>query len=330
MDPALFLADLEALPGTLAAVDRATFSWPRGPSPGRIVLTGMGSSYFAARSVATVLRSHGLTVIAERSSVVATWPPGPDLLVVGISASGGSAETLELLARHHGVSVTVALTNTPGSAIGGLADATVELAAGIEVGGVACRSYHHTLVALLALSGAVGGPEVDVAGLAGSAAEAAEDLLARRGEWLDDLAVRLDGADGVWLLAPEERLGNALQGALMIREGPRRAADACETGDWSHVDVYLTKTLDYRALVFSGSRFDAPAARWMIERRSTAVGVGPPFPGAAASLRYRHDERSEVAGVVEALVPSLLAQRWWARATPDASPGAATGPSPPR
>jgi len=25
-----------------------------------------------------------------------------------------------------------------------------------------------------------------------------------------------------------------------------------ETGDWSHVEVYLTTTLDYRALVFSG------------------------------------------------------------------------------
>ena len=38
----------------------------------------------------------------------------------------------------------------------------------------------------------------------------------------------------------------------MVREGPRRAADGCETGDWNHVDVYLTKTLDYRALMFTG------------------------------------------------------------------------------
>ena len=50
-------------------------------------------------------------------------------------------------------------------------------------------------------------------------------------------------------IAPAERIGTALQGALMVREGPRRGSDAGETGDWSHVDVYLTKTMDYRALL---------------------------------------------------------------------------------
>lgn len=43
----------------------------------------------------------------------------------------------------------------------------------------------------------------------------------------------------------------------MIWEGPRRRAESCETGDWGHIDVYLTKTLDYRALVYTGSRYDA-------------------------------------------------------------------------
>ena len=61
----------------------------------------------------------------------------------------------------------------------------------------------------------------------------------------------------------------------MLREGPRRAADGCETGDWNHVDVYLTKTLDYRALVFTGSRFDADAVQWMRERGSVRRSRGP-------------------------------------------------------
>ena len=49
----------------------------------------------------------------------------------------------------------------------------------------------------------------------------------------------------------------------MFREGPRMQADACETGDWLHVDVYLTKPIDYRALVFAGSRFDPDVVRWI-------------------------------------------------------------------
>jgi glutamine---fructose-6-phosphate transaminase (isomerizing) len=326
MDPALFLTDLLATPERLAELDHSSFDWPVADDVRRVVLTGMGSSYFAARSVATRLRSSGLTVIAERSSVMATWPAADDLLVVGISASGSSAETLGLMAQHHRVSRTLALTNTADGPIAGVADATVDLVAGDELGGVACRSYHHTLLALLALGNAVGAalgvPTIDIGGLAGRAAEAAADLIERRDEWLAQVANVLDGPDGLWILAPEERLGNALQGGLMVREGPRRAADGCETGDWSHVDVYLTKTLDYRALVFPGSRFDRAAAEWMASRSSRVVSVGGDFPGAAYTLRYRHDDDPLVRMVVEALVPELLAAHWWSRATLGGNAGA--------
>ena len=60
----------------------------------------------------------------------------------------------------------------------------------------------------------------------------------------------------------------------MLREGPRRLADACESGDWLHVDVYLTKPLDYRALLFAGSRFDPQIMTWVRERGSRVVAVG--------------------------------------------------------
>ena len=53
----------------------------------------------------------------------------------------------------------------------------------------------------------------------------------------------------------------------MIREGPRRQAVACETGDWAHVDVYLTRTLDYRAIVFAGLALGRPGARVAGEAR---------------------------------------------------------------
>ncbi len=316
MDSALFLTDLLDTPARLGVLGGSSFDWPTTAGARRVVLTGMGSSYFAARSIATRLRAAGVMVIAERSSVVATWPPAKDLLVVGISASGASVEPLELMARHHGISRTVAITNVSDSPIVGVADAQVDMLAGLERGGVACRSYHHTILALLALGNALGAPTVDVAALVIKSAAAAADLIDRRSDWLEQLAAILDGPHGLWMLAPEERLGNALQAALMIREGPRRAADGCETGDWSHVDVYLTKTLDYRALVFPGSRFDHAAAEWMTSRSSTVVAVGGEFPGATMSLRYRHDDDPLVQLVVEALIAELLAAHWWSTAAP--------------
>jgi hypothetical protein len=99
----------------------------------------------------------------------------------------------------------------------------------------------------------------------------------------------------------------------MLREGPRCAADACETGDWNHVDVYLTKSLDYRALVFTGSRFDATAAQWMRDRGSRFALVGPPtVAGAELVVRHPHDTDPLVRLLTEVLVPELLAAHWWA------------------
>ena len=97
----------------------------------------------------------------------------------------------------------------------------------------------------------------------------------------------------------------------MLRECPRRPAVGCETGDWSHVDVYLTKTTDYRLLVFAGSPWEPQMAEWTSARGSTVVGVGDEVPGARYTLRYPHDSVDDVALLTEVLVPELVAARSW-------------------
>ena len=100
----------------------------------------------------------------------------------------------------------------------------------------------------------------------------------------------------------------------MLREGPRVASVACETGDWTHVDVYLTKTLDYRAILFPGSRWDRQALHWLNERSATVIAVGPTIgtPGhVTRTIRYTGDNDADVARHTEVLVPELLAATWW-------------------
>lgn len=314
MKAAEFLTDLEAKPAmlhaladTLGAASESEV-WPiaRGD---RLLLAGMGSSWFAAETAARRLRRAGVHAVAEMASVEASYPPDPRLVVVGISANGGSKETLALLGQHHGTSRTVALTNNPDAQLP--VDRTVLMHAGRETGGVACRSYVHTLALLLQLEQQLTGGLPDLETQLHRAADAAAWLLSQRDEWLPPLQRALDGPIGTWLLAPAERLSSALQGALMVREGPRRAADGCETGEWNHVDVYLTKTLDYRALVFTGSRFDGDAVQWMRERRSTFVAVGGQLHGAAYELRYPGDDDPVVALLTEILIPEVLAATWW-------------------
>ena len=112
-----------------------------------------------------------------------SYPPTLDTLVVAISATGRSVETLATVEPYDNL---VALTNTVDSVLARRAEVVVPMLAGPGRSGVACRTFQHTLA--------------------------------------------------------------------MVRESPRRPADACETGDWSHLDVYPTKTRDYRTPLLPGSR----------------------------------------------------------------------------
>jgi fructoselysine-6-P-deglycase FrlB-like protein len=328
MRPDAFLRDLERKPEALRALADSLDDqnpWPV-RRPRRVVMMGMGSSRYAAGVFAARLRAGGVDAVAEYASLANGDPPGEGVLAIGISASGGTEETIAALARHRGVSDTVALTNGPGSAIERVADAIVPMLAGDEEGGVACRSFQHTLALLLALEAAVDGSDVaPVADIVRRAAEASEDLLERRDGWLAPAADLLAEGPATFTIAPAERLSSAEQSALMLREGPRRTADACEAGDWLHVDVYLTKPLDYRALLFAGSRFDPAIMGWMRERGAAVVAVGGDVEGADRALRYRHDDDATVALLAEVLVGELVAARWWLAAAPR---GVEEGPAP--
>jgi hypothetical protein len=234
---------------------------------------------------------------------------------VAISASGGSRETLQAVAALDGTGDrprTVALTNVPVSALTALCDDTVLMGAEEEVGGVACRSFQHTLALLLALEAhLLGRPTDQVAALVDGAAEASAHLLATQDHWLPGVTDLLAGPAGSHVVAPARRLSSAQQSALMLREGPRRAAVACEAGDWAHVDVYLTRNTDYRLLVLAGSSWDDGILEWTGPRDTTVVAAGGEFPGAAATVRYPHDDVDDVRLLAETLVVELVAARLW-------------------
>ncbi len=297
-----FQADIEREPDALEALLHR-HAGLTGLDAGRVLLIGMGSSQFAAQSVATLLRSRGIDAHAELASAAAPFPPSRDTVAIGISASGGSAETVEALARHHGISQTIAITNAPDGPIAASADAVIDLAAGPEDGGIACRSFQATLAILHLLAG------VSVERLHPAVA-AARAVIAERNAWLGPL-VDLIGDGPIYTIAPYERSSSALQSALMLREAPRLPADGCETGDWLHVDLYLTKQAGYTALLFTGSRYDAEVMRWARERAARIVAVGTAMEGAALHVAVPDDPL--VAVLVETMVAELAASEIWRR-----------------
>ena len=308
MDPALFAADLAEKParlGALAATLRAADPWAGlGDEPTSWVFLGMGSSHYADQVAAARLRARGIPAVAELAATDLLPVLTPATTVVAVSASGGSAETLDAVRRLRedgGGARFVALTNRDGTELASLCDDTVDLRAGVEHGGVACRSFQHTLALLLALEARLtGGP--DVATLLDQAAEAGAHLLDTRDDWLPAVSAAALGPHGTHVVAPARRISSALQSALMLREGPRLPAVGCETADWSHVDVYLTRTTDYRLVLLAGSRWEPELLDWVSRRGSTLVAVGAEVPGAAVTVRYPHDDVDDVRLLTETLV----------------------------
>ncbi|HEY3772793.1 MAG TPA: SIS domain-containing protein [Solirubrobacteraceae bacterium] len=314
MNPDRFMDDILAEPETLERVlgayaGRGSPLTALGPDPlqgCRVVLIGMGSSRFAAITVAGLLRARGVTAIAEYASGDKALPPARDLVAVGISASGTTEETVQALGRHRGISRTVALTNVPDARLGEVADDVLPLLAGREEGGVACRTFQATLAVLLRLAGVAHDELVPAA-----AAQAA--LFDTRDDWLECLTAMLDGAHSINTVAPAARLSSALQSALMLREGPRIPAYGAETGDWLHVDVYLSKYPGYLAVLFGGSRYDEGLMEWARQRGSTVIAVGRPVKDATVHIPFDPPADPYVCTLIETSVVELAAADWWRR-----------------
>ncbi len=318
MNADLFLADVLAAPERLEALFDAydgrgspLDALPPVAAGGRsVLLVGMGSSRFAAETAAATLRAHGVHATTELASTGLPTAPAADLLTVGISASGSTPETVEALARHRGVSATLAVTNDPAGALAAAADHVLPLHAGVEEGGVACLTFQATLAVLLLLAGRLTNAGPTIAELRPAVAAVAA-LRDGRGAWLEALVAVLTGARTISAIAPAERAASAEQSALMFREGPRLDAAAAETGDWLHVDVYLTKRPAYVGVLYTGSRFDTDVLSWARERGSAIVTVGASLAGEALNVPLEGD--SLVRALVETGVAELAAAELWRR-----------------
>lgn len=114
----------------------------------RIVLTGMGSSHFAALPTWRRLIAAGLPAWWVDSSQLLDSPEliTPGTLLVATSQSGASGEVVALLEADNRPGALIAVTNNPDSPIAAAADAAILLDSGDEAT-VSTKSYLNTLVA---------------------------------------------------------------------------------------------------------------------------------------------------------------------------------------
>jgi fructoselysine-6-P-deglycase FrlB-like protein len=307
MDPIKFGEDLARKADLAHSLATQKFAWPD-LSGQSLVFMGMGSSAFAAQSMVTRLQACGSDATFTLSSNPTPPQSGKDKTLIAISASGNSVETNDAFDKAGGYKQKIWVSN---SAERGTQ--SVAMHAGNESGGVASLTYMATHVALLRLFESLG----CIKGLDSSikaASVAIADIYSRKDSWLPMLIDHIKSPAGSYYIAPADRFCSAQQSALMMRESPRLPSVPCETGDWSHIDVYLTKTLDYRAILFPGSHWEEQLFNWTQERGSKIITIGFDHPHATKSIRYTNDSDPLVRLLAETTFAEILAQHLWVTA----------------
>ncbi len=307
MNVVKFGEDLSRKAQLVASLAAHDFDWPdlAGQS---FVFAGMGSSTYAAGAIANLLNAHGVPSLLTLASNPLPPKANHQSTYIGISASGKSIETLAAFENATGYNQKLMLTNAP--SLDGAK--VIGMSAGEERGGVGSLTYVATLIALLKLAEdlqVISGLEESIL----KASTAIADIYDRREEWLPLLEQDALVKDGTYFIAPQNRIASAEQSALMLRECPRLPAVACETGDWSHVDVYLTKTQEYRGILFPGSAWHDQLFEWTAMRKSIVIGIGFEDARLHRSIRYKHDDDEIVRLLSEVTFAELLAHSAWSK-----------------
>lgn len=301
----------------LAALDDRLARSAAGPR--RLILTGMGSSRFAALAFAGS-EGTGVELASARTSV-----PSAETVFVGISNSGRTPEVVDAIRAHRGTSLTIGLTNHPERPVGGEADVALALSAGEEVSGIASRTYAATLavLAFLAVHVDVAPSGADrrldeVAAEMHAAVDAARTVRATRSAWLSGAADALDGADEIHVIGDGREIGSLEQAALMLREAPRLRAMPMDAGDWLHVGLY-TMLPGGRAILFGGTPYDTEIAETVARRGGRLVVAvaglqGAVLDDAAAVVPVPRVRGRAARAIVAAGVAELIAAELWVRA----------------
>jgi len=218
----------------------------------RVVLVGCGTSYHAALMSRYLLESWlRIPVEVDIASEYRYRAPvvGPDDLVIGITQSGETADTLAAmrLGRHHGAKV-LAITNVVDSRATRDSDGVLLTRAGIEIGVAATKTFMAQVVAFYllglrmaelrgvlepertrALIAAIRRLPESIADVLGGATSAA----------VERIAARHHGKDFFLYLGRHLGLATALEGALKLKEIAYVATDAYAAGEMKHGPLAL-------------------------------------------------------------------------------------------
>lgn len=207
--------------------------------PQRVQFVACGTSYHAALYGAGLFQDAGVPAQAFLASEYVTAPPPSEgALVVGVTQSGETADTLSALreARRRGAR-TLALTNVIGSTVARECDYTLYIRAGPEIGVAASKTFASQLAALNLFALATTDHDREIIG-------ALRDLPSMVQEIIDDstaasIAAEYADADAYFFIGRGLNQPVALEGALKLKEITYRHAEGFAAGELKHGPLAL-------------------------------------------------------------------------------------------
>lgn len=202
-----------------------------------VVLTGMGSSFYALHPIAILLGEAGIrATMLETSELIYYWPHllGNNTVVLAVSQSGRSAEIIRLLEIDGGRSSVIAVTNDAASPLAAAAHALVLMDAGPE-STVSCKTYVGTLLLLDRIAECLaGGNLADVPARSEQVILAMDAYLARWREHVDEAQFCLRNVQHLVFSGRGPSLATAYTGALIIKESARFPAEGMSAAAFRH------------------------------------------------------------------------------------------------
>jgi glucosamine--fructose-6-phosphate aminotransferase (isomerizing) len=233
---------------------------------GSVHLLAMGTSHHAGMYAALLLAARGIPAYAymagEYSSI--RPPVTPDTLVVAVSQSGETADTLEAVraARDAGAR-TLAVTNVVASSLTRECDETLYIRAGPEVGVAATKTFSSQVTALTLLAERIA---EDVTGVRSPGARDLQEALARLPAHVQEVLDTSNAVEIADLYADSEAyffIGRglahpvALEGALKFKEISYEHAEGFAASELKHGPLALVTEKTPVFAVFTGRDDDA-------------------------------------------------------------------------
>jgi glutamine---fructose-6-phosphate transaminase (isomerizing) len=202
-----------------------------------VVLSGMGSSFHGLIPLLLQLTDAGYPAALVETSELNYYRRSllsPKNLIVAVSQSGRSAETVRLLQQNRGRAPILAVTNTPDSPLARRSDAMVLTHAGEEFT-VSCKTYVTTLLALQFLGDQLCG--VPPARTRKALKDVLPPITHYLGAWkehVESLIPQLAGIRQLFLVGRGPSLAAVGTGALILKESTQFPAEGMSSAAFRH------------------------------------------------------------------------------------------------